>query len=162
MASCEQKASSECYTVGWEGVAGGIGKDRYKGSLNKKLYKINPQNVDILIFQNLKKNNPLMFKKVNYWYKEAANQKGIVDRTPKSRYYNFEFNFKIFKNQIINFKRPPKAQKVKNWYKGTSNKKYRKLAPPKVDILILITILENSKTKDLINKYPLKFQKSKI
>ena len=61
------------------------------------------------------KKDPLKFQKIKNIYKEASNQKVLENRPPKSGNSNSEYNFKIFKNQKFNSKRPSKVSKSQEW-----------------------------------------------
>ena len=64
------------------------------------------------------------------------------------------YYFRIFKNEKSYSKSPVILKKIKNTYKEASYEKVYKTDPPKVGILIKITISKFSKTKNQTQKRP--------
>ena len=74
--------------------------------------------------KNFTQKDPLKFQNCKKMCREASNQKVYENRPPKSGHSDYNYNFKIFKNQKINSKKTPSSlNKNKKMYKEASNKK---------------------------------------
>merc|ERR1712177_145150 len=85
-------------------------------------------NVSLVAKNGTEKNNTLLWMKLS---KELQIKKFHKTDPPKSGNSDSKYNFKIFKNQKSNSKRPPKVPKNQKHIRRPQIKKFYKTDPPK-------------------------------